>query len=226
VNQAQKPAVLQLSSDLNSRGQRMSNERDTEWPYQARQRFGAQLSLLGRVGFYTQLALLVVPVLFALYVLLLSRGRTAGDIGFANLISLASSLVMIFTTYWFYRYIRLGDKVRDPAQFAPKSKAVTTLWVGLWAGGLGILLSLLLLLVAAWRILYVLLANPQTGMLVAPNPGWGNPSYSISAIDAVSLVANVITLGAELLVLSLTLWLLFRLTWPSKVGVAEATLAH
>ena len=98
--------------------------------------------------------------------------------------------------------------------------------MGFWAGCLGIGLSLLLLLAAAWRILYVLLANPQTGMLVAPNLGGTNPTYSISAIDAVSLISNVITLGAELLVLGLTLWLLFRLTWPSKTKVTEATLAH
>jgi hypothetical protein len=206
----------------------MSDERDTEWLYQTRQRIGAQLSSLGRLGFYIQLALLVVPILFGLYLLLLSRrgASGAGDIGFTNLISLASSLVMIFTTYWFYRYMQLGRRIRDPERFPPRSAAVSTLWVGLWAGGLGILLSLLLLLAAAWQILYVLLANPQTGMLVAPNIGGTNPTYSISAIDAVSLISNVITLGAELLVLGLTLWLLFRLTWPSKTRVAEAMLAH
>jgi hypothetical protein len=150
----------------------------------------------------------------------------ANGIGFTNLISLASSLVMIFTTYWFYRYMRLGERIRDPARFPPQSAAVSTLWVGFWAGCLGIALSLLLLLAAAWRILYVLLANPQTGMLVAPNLGGTNPTYSISAIDAVSLMSNVINLGAELLVLGLTLWLLFTVTWPSKKNVTEAMLAH
>lgn len=206
----------------------MSNELDSEWSPQNRQRIGGQFSSLGRLGFFIQLALLVVPVLFGLYLLLLRRMGQSGanGIGFTNLISLASSLVMIFTTYWFYRYMRLGERIRDPARFPPRSAAVRTLWVGFWAGCLGIALSLLLLLAAAWRILYVLLANPQTGMLVAPNLGGTNPTYSISAIDAVSLITNVINLGAELLVLGLTLWLLFRVTWPSKKNVTEAMLAH
>jgi Protein of unknown function (DUF3611) len=206
----------------------MSDEFDSEWSPQDRQRIGVQFSSLGRLGFFIQLALLVVPVLFGLYLLLLRRMGQSGTngIGFTNLISLASSLVMIFTTYWFYRYMRLGERIRDPAQFPPRSTAISTLWVGFWAGCLGIGLSLLLLLAASWRILYVLLANPQTGMLVAPNLGGSNPTYSISAIDAVSLISNVINLGAELLVLGLTLWLLFRVTWPSEKKVTEAMLAH
>lgn len=206
----------------------MSDELDSAWSPQNRQRIGEQFSSLGRLGFFIQLALLVVPVLFGLYLLLLRRMGQSGanGIGFTNLISLASSLVMIFTTYWFYRYMRLGERIRGPAQFPPRSTAISTLWVGFWAGCLGIALSLLLLLAAAWRILYVLLANPQTGMLVAPNLGGTNPTYSISAIDAVSLISNVINLGAELLVLGLTLWLLFRVTWPSEKKVTEAMLAH
>jgi Protein of unknown function (DUF3611) len=206
----------------------MSDELDSEWSPQNRQRIGEQFSSLARLGFFIQLALLVVPVLFGLYLLLLRRMGQSGanGIGFTNLISLASSLVMIFTTYWFYRYMRLGERIRDPAQFPPRSTAISTLWVGFWAGCLGIGLSLLLLLAASWRILYVLLANPQTGMLIAPNLGGSNPTYSISAIDAVSLISNVINLGAELLVLGLTLWLLFRVTWPSEKKVTEAMLAH
>ncbi len=206
----------------------MSDELDSEWSPRNRQRIGRQFSSLGRLGFFIQLALLVVPVAFGLYLLLLRRMGQSGanGIGFTNLISLASSLVMIFTTYWFYRYMRLGERIKNPARFPPRSAAISTLWVGFWAGCLGIALSLLLLLAAAWRMLYVLLANPQTGMLVAPNLGNTNPTYSISAIDAVSLLSNVINLGAELLVLGLTLWLLFRVTWPSEKRLTEAIPAH
>jgi hypothetical protein len=206
----------------------MADRLETEWPPEKRRRIGAQLSSLGRLGFFIQIALLVVPLLFAVYVLLLSRADQpgTGGIGLRNLISLASSLVMIFTTYWFYRYMRLGGRIRDPAHATPPSRVVSTLWIGFWAGSIGIVLSLLLLLGSAWRMLFVLLANPQTGMLVAPNLG-GNPTYSISAIDAVSLTSNIVNLGAELLVLGLTLWLLFAITWPStgKTDVKDTVLA-
>jgi hypothetical protein len=205
----------------------MADDVVTDWSPETRRRIGQQLSSLGKLGFFIQLALLAVPVLSALYLLLLSRtAQGAGQIGFSNLISIASTLVMLFTTYWFYRYMRLGQRIRDPGEPAPRSAALSTLWVGLWAGALGILLSLLLLLAATWRMLYVLLTNPQTGMLIAPNLGGTNPSYTLSAVDAVSLMTNIVNLGAELVVLGLTLWLLYRLTWPSGAKAREAPLAR
>ena len=143
-----------------------------------------------------------------------------------NYVSFASLLAMIFTTYWFFRYIQLGERMRDPTRCPPRSAVVTTLWIGLWAGCVGIVFSMVLLLAAAWRMLFVLLTNPQSGMLIAPTAGT-NPVYSLSAIDAVSLTLLVISLAAELMVLGLTLWLLFRMTWPAptKTGaVAEMSI--
>jgi hypothetical protein len=86
---------------------------------------------------------------------------------------------------------------------------------------LGIVLSILLLLVAAWRILFVLLTNPQSGMLIAPTAGT-NPTYSLSAIDALSLTLLIIGIAVELMVLGLTLWLLFQTT-RSAPARADAT---
>jgi hypothetical protein len=195
----------------------MSNGPDTEWPIEKRQLIGDQFVSLGRVGFYLQLVLLVVPLLLVVYIFLLRRASPADAraVSLGNYISFLSTLVMMFTTYWFYRYIRLGERTRDPARTPPRSVAVSTLWVGFWAGWLGIVLSMLLLFAAAWRMMFVLLSNPQSGMILAPTLGT-NPTYSISAIDAVTLSSLVVSLGAELLVLGLTLWLLFRVTWPSR----------
>jgi hypothetical protein len=123
---------------------------------------------------------------------------------------------MIFTTYWFFRYVRLGERLKDPAEPPPRSSVVSTLWIGLWAGCLGIVFSILLLLAAAWRILFVLLTNPQSGMLIAP--AGTNPAYSLSAIDAVSLTLLIIGLAIELMVLGLTLWLLYRTTLPTPAN--------
>jgi hypothetical protein len=160
--------------------------------------------------------------LLTIYVLLLrgaDRGRVAG-IDLRNYLSFGSLLVMLFTTYWFFRYIQLGNRIRDPTQYPPRPTVVTTLWVGLWAGCLGVVFSMLLLLAAAWRMLFVLLTNPQSGMLVAPNLGT-SPTYSISAIDAVSLTLLIVGLGAELAVIGLTLWLLFKMTWPAPTRTEE-----
>jgi hypothetical protein len=194
----------------------MSDGPDIEWPASKRESIAEQFSTLGKIGFFIQLALLVVPILLAVYILLLGRSNQGSGTGidFGSYVSFGSLLVMIFTTFWFFRYIKLGERMKDPTRVPSRSTVLTTLWVGLWAGCVGIAFSMLLLLAAAWRILFVLLTNPQSGMLIAPTLGT-NPTYSLSAIDAVSITLLIISLGAELIVLGLTLWLLFRMTWSA-----------
>jgi hypothetical protein len=89
-----------------------------------------------------------------------------------------------------------------------------TLWVGVGAGCLGILFSLLLMIIAVGRLLFVLMATPQTGIPITQALG-GDPATTLSAIDAVSLAALLFTLTAELIVLALSLWLLFQVPRPS-----------
>ena len=72
---------------------------------------------------------------------------------------------------------------------------------------------------AVGRMLLILLANPQTGIMIAPAPG-GNPVQSISAMDAISLTSLLVILAAELIVLSLSVWLLFRTTKASAADEA------
>ena len=95
-----------------------------------------------------------------------------------------------------------------------------TLWIGLWAGCLGIFFSLLLMFSAVGRFLFILLANPQTGIQIAPGPG-GDPLLSLSAIDALSLTSLLVILTAELIVLGLTLWLIFRTSKPAAASAAR-----
>jgi hypothetical protein len=201
----------------------MSDESEVGWSRQKRQSLAEQFSMLGRIGLYAQLVLLVVPVLLTVYLFMLGRSDQGAGTGInlGNYVSFGSLLVMIFTTYWFFRYVRLGERLKDPAESPSRSTVVTTLWIGLWAGCLGIGFSILLLLAAAWRILFVLLTNPQSGMLIAPTGGT-NPAYSLSAIDAVSLTLLIIGLAVELMVLGLTLWLLFQTTLPGPAKT-EAT---
>lgn len=200
----------------------MSVEHEADWSAKRREHIGEQFSSLGRIGFYVQLALLAAPLLLAVYLLFFGRPAQPGmtRLDFSSYISLGSFLIMAFTTYWFYRYIRVGKKLRDPERFPPRSSVITTLWVGFGAGWLGIIFSMLLLLAAAWRMMFVLIFNPQSGLIIAPNPAV-NPGYSLSAIDAISLTWLVISLAAELMVLGLTLWLLFKVTWPSSAEIEE-----
>jgi len=200
-----------------------SDALEFDWSPQRRQQLGNQFVALGRAGFYIQLALLAVPLLFGLYMVLFGRSAnpasTRLDLG--SYVSFASFLIMAFTTYWFYRYMRIGAALRDPQRSPPRSNVLTTVWIGFGAGWIGMVFSVLLLLAATWRMMFVLLTNPQSGLLIAPNLGT-NPGYSISAIDAIGLTLLVLSLTTELIALGLSLWLLFKMTWPSSIEIGEA----
>jgi hypothetical protein len=88
-----------------------------------------------------------------------------------------------------------------------------TLWIGLGASCLGILFSMMLMMNAVLRILFILLATPQTGIPIAA--AGGDPARTLSAIDAVSLTSLLFILTAELIVLAFSLWLLFQVTRPA-----------
>lgn len=201
----------------------MQNNPRTPWQPANPDRLAKQFSRLGWIGFWIQFALLAVPIVLLVYVLFVSSPESAQrrGIDLSNYLSFGSLLVMVFTTFWFYRYTRLGKRIADPELRPPQSSALRTLWIGLWAGCLGIFFSMLLLLSAVGRMLFVLMANPQTGMQIAQGLGT-DPTKSLSAMDAVSLTSLLFLLTAELLVLTFSLWLLFRTTRPSA-AIAEAT---
>jgi hypothetical protein len=189
------------------------------------EKLSRQFSRLGWLGFWLQVAMLAIPLLLLIYVLFLRSPQSAQRIGIdlSNYLSYGSLLVMVFTTFWFFRYTRLGRRIADPERRPTRMAVERTLWVGLWASGLGIAFSMVLLFSAAGRMLLILLANPQTGVMIAPGPG-GDPVQSISAMDAISLTSLLITLTAELIVLGLSVWLLFRTTKASAGSEAPAAV--
>jgi hypothetical protein len=193
----------------------MSKNVKRPWKLSKPESIAKQFSRLGWIGFWMQIALIILPIILLLYVLFISSPESAQSKGIdlSNYLSYGSLLVMLFTIFWFYRYTRLAKRIPDPALRPAKSSVIQTLWIGLGASGLGILFSMILMINAVLRLLFVLLATPQTGVPFAA-PG-GDPSKTLSAFDAVSLTSLLFTLTAELIVLGFSLWLLFRVTRPS-----------
>ena len=195
----------------------MTDTHSTTWQPAKPEKLAGLFTRLGWTGFWIQLALLAIPLLLLLYTTTLSSPTSPQRLGInlGNYMSYGSLAVLIFTTFWFLRYVRLGSRIADPERRPDRSSVQGSIWIGLWAGSLGVAFSLLLLLSAAGRMLFILLSNPQTGIMVAPAAG-GDPVQSISAIDAVRLTVLVITLAAELVVLGFSIWLLFRATTASE----------
>ncbi len=200
----------------------MTNHTTAEWQPKNPARLAGQFSWLGWIGFWTQLVLIAIPIALLIYVLVVSSPESVQrkGINLGNYLSYGSLVVMAFTTFWLFRYTRVAKRIEDPELRPTQASVQRTLWVGLWAGFLGVFFSMLLMMSAVGRIFFVLMATPQTGVPLATVGG--DPSSTLSAIDAVSLSALLLTLTAELMVLAFSLWLLFRVTRPTVEPEAAA----
>ena len=200
----------------------MSDETTAQWQPANPTKLAKQFSRLGWIGFWIQLALIIVPVLLFIYLVFFagpdSAQRRGIDLG--NYLSFGGLMVMVFTTFWFYRYTRVAERIPDRVKRPTRKAVIRTLWVGLWASCLGILFSLLLLLGSVARLLFSLMTMPQTGIPVAAVGG--DPTRTVSAIDAASMSSLLLMLTAEFIVLAFTLWLLFQVTRP-KAEAKEQT---
>jgi hypothetical protein len=173
---------------------------DVEWIANKFRKFGW-------LGVWIQILLGVLPLVMLCYILL---GKVTGSettFGLIDYIALAGLAILAFTTFWSYRYTRLAPRIADPAQRPEWIDVTQMLRFGIWANCLGIAVSMLLLIAEFLRLLFLFLKTPQAGVpaiqFQADRTAW------VSAVDMVSLLAELCTLAAELLVVALALRLLF-----------------
>ena len=187
------------------------------WPPGNPQQLGTTFSRLGWIGFFIQPVLLSVPLLLALYMLFgfAADSSARRGIDLSDYLSWGSLIVTIFTAIWFFRYPRLGRRIADGDPKLSGAAVLKTVWIGIWAGAIGIVFSMLMLFAESSRILFVMLANPQTGLMVSPNIGVDS-NLALSALDGISLLTLLILLTAELLVLGLSMGLLYSAATPAS----------
>jgi hypothetical protein len=174
---------------------------------------------LGWIGVFVQVALGSIPVILAIYAFVFGRDSgTRSRLALLEYLTIADLLVLVFTTLWYYWYTRLAKRIADPKR-RPSEYAVRRMtWTGVAAGTLGILFSVMVILIEVANLLIYFLRAPQAGVPVIQTTG--APASWVSAVDIVCLmVLNLILIG-EVLVLTFSLWLLFR----STVGSAEYPL--
>src|SRR5262249_31783202 len=103
-------------------------------------------SRLGWIGFWTQVAIGSIPVMLAIYSFLFARSTGAGTRGGLALIeylTIADLLLLVFTTFWFYRYTRLAKQIADPEQRPTAFEVRRAAWTGVAASTLGVVVSIL-----------------------------------------------------------------------------------
>jgi hypothetical protein len=175
------------------------------------ERIARTFARLGWAGVYIQLALMIPPVFMLCYVIFGRATGTRETLDFTEYLAILRLAILGFTTFWSYRYTRLAKRMNDADHRPSQDSIVKILWVGLWASGLGIAVSMLSLFIEVIRLLILFLQAPQGGVPVFQTQPDNRMAW-VSAIDAVSLLAELCTLAGELVVLGLTLWLLFKVT--------------
>jgi hypothetical protein len=151
-----------------------------------------------------------------IYYFAFSRSDAAPRDGFpfVEYLTIANLLMLAFTTFWSYRYTRLGKRILDPDKRPSESAIVNVVWTGVVATTVGMLFSMIVMLIEAGNLLFYFLKAPQAGIPVIQTSGT-EAVHWVSAVDMVSLMALILTLFAELIVLVFSLWLLFRTTMGS-----------
>lgn len=165
----------------------------------------------GRVGFWVQFVLLIAIALLGVYTFSVIGGRARAG----NVLAFLGLALPIFTTFWCWRYARFGASLHDAPSLERTPIAARKAWVGVWAGAVGVVVTVLSLFGTASAMMLVMLANPQIGIQVSPATGLSS-AYTISAVDAVSIMSLLLTLLAELLVVALSLRLVFLAASTSR----------
>jgi Protein of unknown function (DUF3611) len=170
---------------------------------------------LGWAGFWVQVVFGSIPIVLTAYFFVFSRTGTVSRSGFpfVEYLTIIDLLILLFTLYWSYRYTRLGRQMLSPDKRPPESTVIRTVWIGVTASTVGMLFSMIVLLIETSNMLFIFLRAPQGGVpMIQTGP---EAPYWVSSVDMGSLMALVLTLFAELIVLVLSLWLLFRTTMGS-----------
>jgi hypothetical protein len=203
----------------------MTKNQSAPWQLSNPESVANQFSRLGWIGFWLQIVLLVVPIFLLFYVLLSNNpgGSARKGLDLGDYLSYGSLIVMVFTTIWFYLYTRLAKQIVDPNTRPSQASVQRRIWIGLWASCVGIVFSMILMMGTVGRLLITLMATPQSGLQVAQ--AGSDPAYTVSAINAVSLMSLQLILSAEIAILVISIWLLFRVTrQPKETAQAGAAV--
>jgi len=173
---------------------------------------------LGWAGFWLQVVFGSLPILVLLYYLVFSKrvSDASGGFGFMEYLTIINLVLLIFTTYWSFRYTRIGREIRSQQPGPSESHLIGTVWTGVMATTVSMLFSMIAIIIEAANLLFYFLKAPQAGIPVIQTGT--EATYFVTSVDMISLMALVLFLFAELIVLVFSLWLLFRTT----MGVADA----
>lgn len=179
---------------------------------------GANISLAttfrwaGRTGFWAQLAIGALALVMAVSAFIYDRTAagvgTRGALAAVQYLTIVSLLILAFTTVWFWRYMRLAERIADVDDRPSRAMLEKAVRIGIAATAIGLLFSMLIMLFEVGQLFVYFLRAPQAGVPVVQTTG--GPASWVSAGDILSLAAIVFMAFVEVFVLVLGVSLLFR----------------
>jgi hypothetical protein len=171
----------------------------------------------GWVGFWMQLAVLLVCIGLAVYAMVADRNAgigTRGQLGLLKYLTVISLLILAFTTFWSFRYILLAGRIADPARGPSPSDVRRTVGIGVAGSTLGLIVSMVIMLFEVTQLFLYFLNVPKAGVPVIQTTA--GPATWVSAGDILNFAVLVFMTFIEVLVLALGLWLLFLASTSSE----------
>lgn len=175
-------------------------------------RVAKALARYGWGGLWSLVLMGAIPVIIMVYTFIFSdrpSGSHRSGLPLVQFFSTVGLMLLVFITFWFYRYTRIAKRLLGPAARPSEASLRKTVWTGLVATTLALLFSMLVLLFEVGTLLYYFLSAPQAGLPTIQTTVDGFASW-VSAVDMINLLSMILTLGGEIFALIFGLLLLFR----------------
>jgi hypothetical protein len=167
------------------------------------------LKRLGWTGFWLQVVLGAVPLVLFAFGQLFAGQSILTLTGILSLISLAA---LLFTIYWSFQYVRIGNAIKNPRRNTTQMGVARSLWVGLTVNVVVMVLALSIGMITLGRLIGLMLTLPQGAAVVQTVPGSANAArLAVTSMDLFNLQAVINAIAAGLVGLIISLILLRRL---------------
>ena len=172
-------------------------------------KIAAQLRRVGWAGFWLQLTLAVVSTLIFLFAIpFASTGARNPGTGGSLLFAVGGLLAVYISTYWSFRYISIGRKLKNPDLRPKKADTVKLIQWGLLCSILGLGSSVMGAESIAGTLLGKSLSLAQPFAVYSPDA----LSKIIQPLDIFIVLANTHTITAHFIGIIGSLWLLSKLS--------------
>jgi hypothetical protein len=174
-------------------------------------RIAAQLRRVGWLGFWLQLVLAVVSTLIFLFATpFASAGASNPGTGGSLLLAVGGLLAVYVSTYWSFRYVSIGRKLKHPDLRPKKADTIKLIQWGLLCSILGLGLSVMGAESIAGTLLGKSLSLAQPFAVYSPDA----LSKIIQPLDIFIVLANTHTITAHFIGIVSSLWLLSKISKP------------